>query len=192
MYHTTSIYYTCNKCIHTLQNPSSPENIAEFMTEHHGHPIVVTKKNYLFDLGYNDLKKADELLAIAKTLGATVADIRFQPDTRNPEFSRKHLAEILGDDYVHIGELGNANYKGNDGIKLVDTGKGIEKLHALLAIKPVIIICACWKRNECHRLQVGYEYSKRYDISSTPITRANAREIVNEFKKANDPQIPLL
>lgn len=192
MFHTKNIYYTCKKCVHTLQNPTEQEDIDEFMSRHSGHDLEISTVNYLFDLGYNDLKKADEFLAVAKSLGAIVADIRFQPDTRNPEFSRKHLAEILGEDYIHIGELGNANYKGTGETKLADIETGMAKLHTLLEIKPVIMICACWKRNDCHRLQVGYEYSKRHGMSSVAITRKDAREIVAEFKKANDPQMPLL
>jgi len=104
--------------------------------------------NQLYDLGYNDLKKAEELAQIAESLGAIVADIRFMPHTRNPEFSHKHLMEVLGENYVHVGELGNANYKGAGGIELANVEAGMAIMRGLLANKPVIIMCACWKRSE--------------------------------------------
>ena len=113
------------------------------------------------------------------------------PHTRNPEFSHKHLQEVLGENYVHVGELGNANYKGTGDIQLVNIESGMRIIQGLLASKSVIIICACWKRSECHRLHVATEYEKLFGIATTPISRQYAREILALVKAENDPQIPL-
>jgi len=148
-------------------------------------------KHLLYDIGYNDLKKAEELAQVAKALGAIVADIRFYPHTRNPEFSLKHLQAVLGENYVHVGELGNANYKGEGGIQLADAEAGMTILHDLLANKPVIIMCACWKRSECHRVHVAGEYEKRFGVATTPITRSEARTLLETAQAAKNPQMPL-
>lgn len=187
-----TIYYSCRKCNEVFQNPSE-ENLKTWLKEHDGHKIEkdVLMNTVLYDLGYNDLKKAEELAQIAKHLDAVVADIRFMPHTRNPEFSQTHLVEVLGDRYVHIGELGNKNYKGDGPIELVDKKAGLLKIEELLASKSVIMICACWKRSECHRLDASREYEAKNGIASTPITRADARKILNKIKADQDPQIPM-
>jgi hypothetical protein len=186
----TLVYYTCEDCTVTLQNPTL-ECLDEWLKEHSGHKIVTTRKHPLYDLGYNDLKKAEELAQIAEALGAIVADIRFMPHTRNPEFSQKHLREILGENYVHVGDLGNANYKGTGGIELENVESGMMILNGLLAMKPVILICACWKRSECHRLYVAEEYKRRYGLATSPISRQDARTLLESIKVKNNPQLSL-
>jgi hypothetical protein len=190
MNNAPDLYYTCEDCTATLQNPDL-EVLDEWMKEHHGHKIITTRKYGLYDLGYNDLKKAVELAQIADHLGAIVVDIRFQPHTRNPEFSLTHLQEVLGKSYIHIGELGNKNYKDEGEIQLVNAEVGIAKVHSLLAEKSVILICACWKRLDCHRLVVSNEYKKRHKVASTPISRADARSILAKVKSDQDPQMSL-
>ncbi|MBI5954344.1 MAG: hypothetical protein HY865_22025 [Chloroflexi bacterium] len=187
---TPIVYFECRQCKCVLQNPT-PDVLDEWKKEHQGHTVTETRKYPLFDLGYNDLKKAGELAQIANELGAVIADIRFMPHTRNPEFSLKHLQEVLGDKYIHVGELGNANYKGTGGIQLANTEAGMRILHGLLANSAVIIICACWKRSECHRVYVAKEYEKRYNVDSTPITRTSARDLLSSVEEKNNPQLAL-
>lgn len=186
------VYYTCEDCVNVFQNPYD-ENVPEWLSEHgsHNYHKDVIMNTVLYDLGYNDLKKAEELALVAGHLNAVVADIRFMPHTRNPEFSQKHLVEVLGDSYVHIGELGNKNYKGEGATQFVDVQAGLSKIADLLTGKSVIMICACWKRSECHRLDASHEYEKRYGVDSIPITKADARKILEKIKADQDPQIPL-
>lgn len=190
MNNAPDLYYTCEDCTVTLQNPDLGV-LDEWMEKHHGHKIVTTRKYGFYDLGYNDLKKADELAQIANYLDSVVVDIRFQPHTRNPEFSLEHLQETLKGRYVHIGELGNKNYKGEGEIQLVNAEAGVAKIHSLLAEKSVIVICACWKRSDCHRLVVSSEYEKRHGVASTAISRSDARGILAKVKSDQDPQMSL-
>lgn len=187
-----TVYYTCSKCKSVFQNPED-EDLKIWLKEHDGHRIKkdIVMNTILYDLGYNDLKKAEELAQIAKHLDAVVADIRFAPHTRNPEFSQEHLVEVLGDAYIHIGELGNKNYKGEGATQFVDKDAGLLKIARLLTSKSVIMICACWKRADCHRLDASHEYEVKSGIASTPITRADARKILEKIKADQDPQIPL-
>lgn len=185
-------YYTCENCSVALQNPTL-EVLDEWLKDHKGHKIVTEKKvqTQFYDLGYNDLKKADELALVALSLGAVVADIRFQPHTRNPEFSQTHLQEVLGENYIHVGALGNQNYKGEGETRLVNADEGMKIINDLLKTKSVIIMCACWDRKNCHRLDVAHEYEKRFSILTSPITRSDARTLISAMKSASSPQMPL-
>ncbi len=187
-----TVYYTCKDCTVTFQNPSE-ENLPTFHKEHEGHNVEkrVITHNQFYDLGYNDLKTAEELTQVANALNAFVVDIRFMPHTRNPEFSNKHLREVLGENYVHVGELGNANYKGEGDIQLVNVESGMTILHGMLAMKSVIIMCACWKRSDCHRLHVAREYKQRFGVNVIPITKSDARAIIIDAREKSDPQMKL-
>ncbi|MBK8467700.1 MAG: DUF488 domain-containing protein [Chloracidobacterium sp.] len=144
-------------------------------------------ENVLYDLGYNDFKKAEELLQVTKALNAVIADIRFMPHTRNPEFSQKHLQEVLGARYAHIQALGNKNYRGEGATEFADVEKGVAELHGLMEKGNVIVMCACWKRSDCHRLDAAEEYQKRFGITVTPITKAGARKLIEK----SNPQMTL-
>lgn len=187
-----TVLYTCEDCNSTLQNPTL-ECLDEYLKEHHGHRITTSKEiqTQFYDLGYNDLKKAEELALVAIALGAVVADIRFQPHTRNPEFSNKHLMEVLGENYIHVGALGNQNYKGEGETRLVNADEGIQIINDLLKTKSVIIMCACWDRKNCHRLDVAHEYEKRFGLLASPITRSDARKLIAEMQATSNPQMPL-
>jgi len=145
----------------------------------------------LFDLGYNDLKKHTELARIAVYLDAYVADLRFVPNTRNPEFSKTTLSAVLAERYYHFGELGNKNYRGND-VQIVDLETGLPKLHELLQVKPVIIMCACWDRKGCHRMVVAAEYQKAYGLATKPLSRSVIKDILSQVDEIDPLQPKLL
>lgn len=180
-----TIYWTCEDCGVTLQNPV-PSYPTDFLMEHVHKEENTTKQ--LYDLGYNDLKKADELARIAIAFDAIVADIRFMPHTRNPEFGQKHLMSVLGLRYKHVGALGNSNYKGEGAIQFVNVDAGMEIIHGLLAHKSTIIMCACWNRTNCHRLLAVQEYERRFGHISTPVTKQIAAQIL---AKNSTSQMPL-
>ena len=106
----------------------------------------------LYTVGYTGLTPA-ALLAAVTTLDAVVADIRIAPRSRNPVWNKKRLIEAWGLRYVHVGELGNRNYKGEFGedTLLVDVETGVARIAALLEGQPVILMCACVDAASCHR-----------------------------------------
>ena len=106
----------------------------------------------LYTVGYTGLTPA-ALLATANTLDAIIADIRIAPRSRNAVWNKKRLIEAWGPRYVHVGELGNRNYKGEfgEGTLLVDEAAGVAAIVALLQRQPVILMCACVDAASCHR-----------------------------------------
>ncbi|MCZ7547383.1 MAG: DUF488 family protein [Anaerolineae bacterium] len=52
-----------------------------------------------------------ELVALAHELDALVVDVRLAPRSRVREWNQSVMAEALGDRYLHVGAVGNLNYK---------------------------------------------------------------------------------
>jgi uncharacterized protein (DUF488 family) len=105
----------------------------------------------VYTIGYAG-KSADDVKRIAEELYATVFDVRFSPRSRNPQFSGRRLAQLLGGRYVHVRAFGNRNYK--DGpIEIVDyeAGRALVEGHP----RPVILMCVCRDPGRCHRTAVG-------------------------------------
>lgn len=106
----------------------------------------------VYTAGYTDLTP-EALLAAANTLGAIIADIRIEPRSRKAVWNKKRLMAAWGSQYVHVGELGNRNYKGafGEGTLLVDVETGVARIADLLAQQPVILMCVCADAASCHR-----------------------------------------
>jgi len=105
----------------------------------------------IFTLGYTSTRP-DELKQIATDKGAFVLDIRLVRWSRAPQWREGALASLLTWDVYRICDLlGNVNYKGGP-IELKDPGLGVKLVLSLLAQKPVILLCACWSHETCHRL----------------------------------------
>ena len=121
--------------------------------------------NPLYTFGYSG-KQPEELLALAEQLNATVADIRFSPRSRVPQWSGGRLARLLGDRYRPLPALGNRNYKGGP-IELVDPETGIAQVASLLAHQPVILLCVCAEVEHCHRRLAAEIIDNRYGMQIT-------------------------
>ena len=103
----------------------------------------------IYTLGYSGLS-ADYVLRLAEELQATVVDIRLSPRSRRPEFNQGRLARLLGSRYVHIAELGNANYKNGGPIRILDLEAGLGLIETRLPGN-LILMCACRDYTQCHR-----------------------------------------
>lgn len=101
----------------------------------------------IYTIGYTG-RKPDQLKALAEQLDATVYDIRFSPRSRAPHWNRGRLEAMLGDRYMHIGELGNRNYKAGP-IEIADLDAGLARIQD--HPRPVILMCACKDLAGCHR-----------------------------------------
>jgi uncharacterized protein (DUF488 family) len=102
----------------------------------------------VYSIGYGGRSPA-QLLSILEEKDAVLFDIRFSPASMNPQWSRKQLSQTLGNRYVHVQALGNANYKNGGEIKLVDFDLGRKIIDA--SAKPVVLMCACKDFRTCHR-----------------------------------------
>jgi uncharacterized protein (DUF488 family) len=103
----------------------------------------------IYSFGYGS-HKAVELAGWVRKHNAVLVDARYSPTSRDEQWRKTNLKELLADQYVHMQELGNKNFKGTE-IQIADLTAGMLKVHALLQNRPVVIMCACWNRATCHR-----------------------------------------
>jgi uncharacterized protein (DUF488 family) len=91
----------------------------------------------LYTFGYSG-RTPDELQTLVEQLDMMVADIRFSPRSRLPDWSGGRLQKLLGDRYRHLPTLGNRNYKGGP-VEFVDLETGVVEVGQLLRQQPVIL-----------------------------------------------------
>lgn len=106
----------------------------------------------IYSFGYGG-QKAAELTGWVRKHGAILVDVRFSPSSKDEQWRAKNLKDLLPDQYVHVQELGNENFRGTE-IRIKDLSKGMMKVHGLLQRAPVVVMCACWNRATCHRTLV--------------------------------------
>ncbi len=108
----------------------------------------------IYTLGYSGWRP-EAVRAQAETLDAVVVDVRWSPRSRNPQWTRKRLTELLGARYRHVKAFGNLNYKGGP-IKLANPEAGLAEIRPILeAGQPVILMCVCKEVERCHRQDVA-------------------------------------
>ena len=117
----------------------------------------------LYTYGYSG-RTPHKLQTLAEQLAAVVADIRFNPRSRIPDWSGGRLQKLLGDRYRHLPALGNRNYKGGP-VEFVDLAAGIVEVGQLLRQQPVILLCVCADVQRCHRLPAAEAISARYGVT---------------------------
>jgi uncharacterized protein (DUF488 family) len=116
--------------------------------------MEVMDMNTIYTLGYSGIKP-DKLLATAEQHNLLVVDVRYSPRSRQPEWTRKRLQELLGERYIHVPAFGNINYKSDGPIQLADPEAGKAVVVERLAQQPVLLLCACKDWHSCHRLAVA-------------------------------------
>lgn len=131
----------------------------------------------LYDVGYQDIRNLQLLLKAAMELDAVIWDVRFSPRSRNAEWNKKNLEVVLSGYYYHAKEFGNKNYKGGP-IEFVALDAGLGMLETALEERNVILMCACWQRNQCHRTVAAKHFEDRTGMASIPLTLALTKEIV--------------
>lgn len=107
--------------------------------------------NTLYSAGYVGTTLA-ALQAKAEALNAVIADVRFMPYSRNPDFRQVHMRRVLEARYTHVLALGNRNYKSAAlPFDLVSAETGSKVIQRLLTDNSVILLCACRHVDTCHR-----------------------------------------
>ncbi len=96
----------------------------------------------------------EELRPLLRERDALLLDIRLSPRSRwVPVWNKSNLASLLGDDYRHVPELGNVNYKGDGPIQIADYPAGRAIIEGLS--RPVVLLCQCKDYDRCHRKTVA-------------------------------------
>ncbi|MCZ7547396.1 MAG: DUF488 family protein [Anaerolineae bacterium] len=88
-------------------------------------------------------RRLAELVALVHDLDALVVDVRLAPRSRVREWNQAVMAAALGDRYLHVGALGNLNYKtAGTPVRLCDMEAGIAALEpARAAGQSAILVC---------------------------------------------------
>jgi len=108
----------------------------------------------LYTLGYSGWK-LDALVTKVQDLDAALMDIRYSPNSRQPQWRMRELAAFFGARYVHVPALGNINYRGG-AMKISDYAAGRRIAQRYLAEgHNVVLLCVCAQVAQCHRLYVA-------------------------------------
>lgn len=130
-------------------------------------------KGKLYTLGYNGWNPKvmlQRILGIGESV--MVYDVRFSPSSRNPEFSGKQLAAVLGLRYIHAKGLGNVDYK-TDNIRLANPEPWYRDIEAHIGKSgAAVLLCACANLAVCHRLVIAQELERRLGIKVEHISPA--------------------
>lgn len=103
----------------------------------------------IYTLGYSGWSP-EQLRLTVEALGAELWDIRYSPWSRSPQWQGHALRRLMGGAYVHMGVLGNQNYKGGE-VLLVAPDRAVEPARRVLARRPIVLLCGCKEHGACHR-----------------------------------------
>lgn len=144
----------------------------------------------VFGVGYQSLNLED-LAARREELGALIVDVRLKPWSNRHEWRRPHLAARFRESYVHVESLGNINYKNGGPVLLKDERAGIADVMSMTASCPVILLCACWDGEKCHRKNIMSKLTE-YGLACEELQKAKqppeAPKKIEKPPPAPDPQ----
>lgn len=144
----------------------------------------------LYDLGYQAIKSHQTLIEVAHTLDAVVLDVRLSPRSRDPRWNKRALLTHLVERYVHVESLGNVNYRDWDApIAIKDLARGTEHIRHYLETNSVILMCACGRRETCHRKVIAEAFAEETGIVSIPLDLAACSRIIAAIPP--DPQLKM-
>lgn len=106
----------------------------------------------LYTLGYSAGWTPELLREKVRTLGAILLDIRANPTSIKPQWTKRALAQLLGTSYMHVPQLGNLNYKSGGPIRLANPQSTVAPIRSLIGRAPVILLCTCATTESCHRV----------------------------------------
>jgi uncharacterized protein (DUF488 family) len=138
----------------------------------------------IYSVGYEGLTLDGLVDRLSGAKVSVVVDVRLNPVSRRPGFSRKRLAEALtaaGIEYVHEKQLGNPqdnrdSFRDGDGkegrarmraILASDASDAMKRLVAMASKKRVALLCVEREHHRCHRCVISemvVERSPKVDV----------------------------
>jgi uncharacterized protein (DUF488 family) len=104
----------------------------------------------IYTIGYLNTTRLN-LKHKIQELNLVLVDIRLNPYSHFPFWNKNDLEDFFKEDYLHIKDLGNENYKGRE-IKIPNIDNGIKAIKEIYnRNKSCILMCVCSKYNLCHR-----------------------------------------
>lgn len=111
----------------------------------------------IYTWGYQG-RSVEALLEIVAREGIDlVVDVRGNPHSRHPEWSKEALEQLLGARYSWVGWLGDENYRDGGEPRLRDGRRGMQELGRLVSGGVGRVLLLCYERNwrVCHRQAVA-------------------------------------
>jgi uncharacterized protein (DUF488 family) len=121
----------------------------------------------IFTIGYTSTNP-EELIALVNELGTKLVDIRISPYSKDYRWRQKNLEQYFADNYLHIKEFGNENYKIGS-IKIASPEAGIARIKCVIENQPVLLLCACYAHEKCHRSKVASLLSETFLLDIEPL-----------------------
>jgi hypothetical protein len=100
-------------------------------------------------VGYGAVRRPD-LLRLVNVIDAHLLDTRHSPHSTDPQWTKAACQATFGKAYRHMPALGNRNYGGGE-IQIADLPAAIAAISDMIQRRPVILMCACWHLDSCHR-----------------------------------------
>jgi uncharacterized protein (DUF488 family) len=124
----------------------------------------------VYSWGYRG-RRVDELECHVAHLGAVIIDTRKVPYSRFQQWSRESLRQQFGSRYVHVPGFGNVRYQETaaDAVQLADPDAGLAAVGAILAARPIILLCMCREHEQCHRSTVAALIAERFGVPVVPL-----------------------
>ena len=106
----------------------------------------------IYTAGYNAWSFYEFKTKIEELGNPLIVDVRYSPYSFNPFWTKKNLTKHFNN-YIHIKNLGNVNYKNGKPIKIYNLDKGCKQLLNSLCkdYDSCLLLCACEDVEECHR-----------------------------------------
>ncbi len=120
--------------------------------------------NTIYTAGYAGWTP-EVLLAQARTVGAKIVDIRLNPTSRRPEWTKSSLLRTFGSWYGWEPMLGNINYANGGPIVLAQPDRALAHLAPWLTRQPILLLCQCREYRTCHRRVAADYLSERLGTS---------------------------
>lgn len=152
---------------------------------------MMIETRQLYTLGYQPTtlpRLADWL----KRERALLADIRYLPWSKDSQWRQDALRATLGAQYLHVRELGNPNYNTADPMRLADGRAGLRIIAEHLRQQPVVLMCACWNLDGCHRKLAAEYIQGEYASANVPLEVVHLTAAMLRQQPASPVQLGLL
>ena len=145
---------------------------------------ISSSQTPIFTFGYQALTLREFLSVLSRNGVKRIIDIRFNPISRKPGFSKKALcsgARKIGIDYIHMGQLGidgkkRKNLKTENDYNILldeyetslDNGLAVavEQAAILACETPSVLICYESDSNMCHRSRLAKILNKKFQFQT--------------------------
>jgi len=125
----------------------------------------------IYTAGYNAWSFYEFKTKVEELGNILICDIRYSPWSFNPFWTKRHLKKSFKNNYIHLKSLGNANYKKDRPIEILDIDKGSKKLLGKVD-GDFLLLCSCEDVGKCHRKVVA-------DILQSMLENTTSCEIIH-------------